>query len=49
MNAPEVKEKLSGDGAEAAAPNTPAQFREVISNEIAKWDKLIKAGVIKTQ
>ncbi len=49
MNAPEVKEKLAGDGAEAAAPNTPAQFRDVIAREIAKWDKLIKAGVIKTQ
>jgi tripartite-type tricarboxylate transporter receptor subunit TctC len=49
MNAPDVKDKLAGDGAEAAAPNTPAQFREVISREIAKWDKLIKAGVIKPQ
>jgi tripartite-type tricarboxylate transporter receptor subunit TctC len=49
MNAPEVKEKLSGDGAEAAPPSTPAQFREVIAREIAKWDKLIKAGVIKPQ
>jgi tripartite-type tricarboxylate transporter receptor subunit TctC len=49
MNAPEVKDKLAGDGAEAAAPNTPAQFREVIAREIAKWDKLIKSGVIKPQ
>ena len=49
MNAPEVKEKLAGDGAEAAAPNTPAQFRAVIAREIAKWDKLIKTGVIKPQ
>ena len=49
MNAPEVKEKLAADGAEAEAPNTPAQFRDVIAREIAKWDKLIKAGVIKTQ
>ena len=49
MNAPEVKDKLAADGAEAEAPNTPAQFRAVIAREIAKWDKLIKAGVIKTQ
>ena len=49
MNAPEVKEKLAADGAEAAAPNTPAQFREVIARETAKWDKLIKTGVIKPQ
>ena len=49
MNTPEVKEKLAADGAEAAAPNTPAQFREVIAREIAKWDKLLKTGVIKPQ
>ena len=49
MNAPEVKEKLAADGAEAAAPNSPAQFREVIARETAKWDKLIKTGVIKPQ
>jgi tripartite-type tricarboxylate transporter receptor subunit TctC len=47
MNAPEVKEKLAADGAEAEPPNTPAQFRAVIAREIAKWDKLIKAGAIK--
>jgi tripartite-type tricarboxylate transporter receptor subunit TctC len=49
MNAPEVKEKLAADGAEAAPPNTPAEFREVIARETAKWDKLIKTGVIKPQ
>jgi tripartite-type tricarboxylate transporter receptor subunit TctC len=49
VNAPEVKEKLAVDGAEAASPNTPAQFRDVIAREIAKWDKLIKTGVIKPQ
>ena len=49
MNAPEVKEKLAADGAEAEPPNTPAQFRAVIAGEIAKWDKLIKAGIIKPQ
>ena len=49
VNAPEVKEKLAADGAEAASPNTPAQFHDVIAREIAKWDKLIKSGVIKPQ
>ena len=48
-NAPEVKEKLAADGAEAAAANSPAEFRDVIAREVAKWDKLIKAGVIKPQ
>jgi tripartite-type tricarboxylate transporter receptor subunit TctC len=41
MNAPELKERLAADGAEAAAPNTPAQFRQLIAGEITKWDKII--------
>ena len=47
MNAPEMKEKLAADGAEAAAPNTPEQFRKVIAGEIVKWDRLIKKLAIK--
>ena len=41
MNAPEVREKLAADGAEATGPNTPAQFRDVIRTEIARWGKII--------
>lgn len=47
MNAPEMKEKLAADGAEAAAPNTPEQFRKVIAGEIVKWGRLIKKLAIK--
>ena len=47
MNAPEVKEKLSGDGAEAEPPNTPAQFRDVIRTEVARWSKIIKSLGLK--
>ena len=43
MNTPEVKEKLAADGAEAAPANTPAQFRNVIVGEAAKWERVIKA------
>jgi len=42
MNAPEVKERLAADGAEAAAPNTPAEFRGVIAGEIVRWEKIIR-------
>ena len=42
MNVPEVKERLAGDGAEAAGPNTPAQFRAVIAGEVARWEKVVK-------
>ena len=47
LNAPEMKEKLAADGAEAAAPNTPEQFRKVIAGEIVKWGRLIKKLAIK--
>jgi tripartite-type tricarboxylate transporter receptor subunit TctC len=42
MGAPEVRERLAADGAEAAPANTPAQFRELIGTEIARWGKIIK-------
>jgi tripartite-type tricarboxylate transporter receptor subunit TctC len=41
MSAPELKSRLAADGAEAAAPNTPAHFRTLIAGEITKWDKII--------
>ena len=41
MGSPELKARLAADGAEAAAPNTPAQFRQLIAAEIGKWDKII--------
>lgn len=47
MNSPEMKEKLAADGAEAAAPNSPQQFRELIRGEIARWGKVIKALGLK--
>ena len=49
MNAPEVRDRLAADGAEAAAPNTPAQFRALIAGEIVKWEKIIKALGIKSK
>jgi tripartite-type tricarboxylate transporter receptor subunit TctC len=47
IGAPEVKERLSADGAEAAPPNTPSQFRELINAEIARWGKIIKSLGLK--
>jgi tripartite-type tricarboxylate transporter receptor subunit TctC len=42
MSSPEVKGRLAADGAEAAAPNTPAEFRGLITGEIARWEKIIR-------
>jgi tripartite-type tricarboxylate transporter receptor subunit TctC len=47
MNAPDVKEKLSADGAEAAPPNSPQQFRGLIDAEIVRWGKVIKTLGLK--
>lgn len=47
MNAPEVKEKLAADGAEAAQPNSPQQFRDLIRAEIARWGKVIQSLDLK--
>jgi tripartite-type tricarboxylate transporter receptor subunit TctC len=41
LNLPDVQSRLSDDGSEAA-PGTPAQFRETISQEIQKWRKLME-------
>ncbi len=41
VNAPEMKDRLAADGAEAAPPNTPAQFRDLILAETRRWGKII--------
>lgn len=40
LNLPDVQSRLSDDGSEAA-PSTPAEFSETISQEIQKWKKLM--------
>lgn len=46
VNAPDVRERLQGLGADIIG-NTPEQYSAFIQNEIAKWDKVIKAAGIK--
>ena len=46
INAPEIREKLQGLGAEPVG-NTPEQYAAFMQNEIAKWAKVIKAAGIK--
>ena len=41
VNAPEMKDRLAADGAEAAPPNTPMQFRDLILAETSRWSKII--------
>jgi tripartite-type tricarboxylate transporter receptor subunit TctC len=49
MNSPEMKEKLTADAAEAAPPNTPEDFRKIITREVELWDKFIKTSGIKIE
>ena len=46
LSAPDIQENFAADGAEVA-PGTPAQFREALAKEIAKWSKVIKEANIK--
>lgn len=39
--APEIKDKLRSQGSEAVG-STPAEFRQIIGNEIPRWRQLIK-------
>ena len=47
MTAPEVKERLAADGAEAAPSNTPEEFARVIADEIKRWDAFLKRTNLK--
>lgn len=42
VNSAEVKERLAADGAEAAEPGSPAQFRNLYLSEIEKWAGFIR-------
>jgi tripartite-type tricarboxylate transporter receptor subunit TctC len=46
LQAPEMKERLSSQGAEPVG-NTPEQFAATIQSEIAKWAKVVKASGAK--
>jgi tripartite-type tricarboxylate transporter receptor subunit TctC len=48
LQAPDVKERLTGDGAEPVG-STPEQFAAFIRAEMAKWSKVIKAAGIKAE
>jgi tripartite-type tricarboxylate transporter receptor subunit TctC len=46
LNSPDLRERLQGLGADPVG-NTPEQYTAFMQNEIAKWDKVIKAAGIK--
>jgi tripartite-type tricarboxylate transporter receptor subunit TctC len=48
LRAPDVAEKLSGQGAEPA-PGSPADFAAFVRAEIDKWSKVVKAAKMKVE
>jgi tripartite-type tricarboxylate transporter receptor subunit TctC len=48
-NTPEMKEKISADAAEIAAPNTPNDFRNLLAREIQMWEKIIRSSGIRIE
>ncbi|HVF64138.1 MAG TPA: tripartite tricarboxylate transporter substrate binding protein [Casimicrobiaceae bacterium] len=46
MNAPDVRERLIGLGAEPA-PNTPEQFQAMVRSEVAKWAEVVRKSGAK--
>lgn len=46
LKSPDVRERLQGLGADPVG-DTPEQYTAFMQNEIAKWDKVIKAAGIK--
>lgn len=43
VNEPEMKSRLAAEGADAAQPNTPEQFRDFIAAETVRWGKIIRS------
>jgi tripartite-type tricarboxylate transporter receptor subunit TctC len=48
MRAPEVRDKLAGEGAEPMA-STPEQFAAFIKSEIAQWVKVVREAKISAE
>jgi tripartite-type tricarboxylate transporter receptor subunit TctC len=48
MRAPEVRDKLAGEGAEPLT-NTPEQFAAFIKSEIAQWVKVVREAKISAE
>lgn len=48
LHAPEMRERMSGEGAEPA-PTTPEQFRMFIKSEIGRWIPVMKSAGIRPE
>jgi tripartite-type tricarboxylate transporter receptor subunit TctC len=49
MHMPDMRARITADGADPAAPNTPEEFKERFAAQIAMWEKFIKISGIKIE
>lgn len=49
IGSPEMKGRITADGAEASPPNSPAEFKERFAREIEMWEKFIRTSGIKVE
>jgi tripartite-type tricarboxylate transporter receptor subunit TctC len=45
----EMKDKIAADAAEIAPPNTPKEFRALLTREIQMWEKIIRGSGIRIE
>ena len=48
MLLPQVRDKLSELGMEAAPPNSPDQFASLVRSELQHWTRFVKTSGLKT-
>jgi tripartite-type tricarboxylate transporter receptor subunit TctC len=49
IHMPDMRGRITADGAEPAAPNTPAEFKDRFAAQIAMWEKFIRTSGIKVE
>ena len=49
MHMPDMRGRVTADGADPAAPNTPEEFKDRFAAQIAMWEKFIKTSGIKIE
>jgi tripartite-type tricarboxylate transporter receptor subunit TctC len=47
MNAPEAKDKVAADGAEATPPHSPAEFKASFLAQYEQWDRFLRTTSIR--
>ena len=49
VNAPEMKERLAANAADATPPHTPAEFKKAMDQEIEHWRKFLSTANLKLE